>query len=100
MTLNPLWQMSEQLLSRASLARSRAQDAFSMGNATFYEVDSSLQSLRGEQRPVGADHPPAALLSEQVDGWWEASSRRVGGRSVFFNPAQVGRMVCWACRAC
>ncbi|XP_058525689.1 laminin subunit gamma-2 [Ochotona princeps] len=46
-------QMSEQLLSRASLARSRAQDAFSMGNATFYEVDSVLQSLQEFDLQVG-----------------------------------------------
>ncbi|XP_067156721.1 laminin subunit gamma-2 [Apteryx mantelli] len=36
-----------QLLSRANLARSIAQEAVSAGNATFYEVEQILKSLRG-----------------------------------------------------
>lgn len=39
-------QKSDQLLSRANLAKSRAQEALSMGNATFYEVESILKNLR------------------------------------------------------
>lgn len=39
-------QKSDQLLSRANLARSRAQEALSMGNATFYEVENILKNLR------------------------------------------------------
>ncbi|KAM6396451.1 laminin subunit gamma-2 isoform 1-T1 [Pluvialis apricaria] len=35
-----------QLLSRANLARSRALQAVSTGNATFYEVEQILKSLR------------------------------------------------------
>lgn len=41
-------QKSDQLLSRANLAKSRAQEALSMGNATFYEVENILKNLRGE----------------------------------------------------
>ncbi|PNJ53691.1 LAMC2 isoform 3 [Pongo abelii] len=40
------FQKSDQLLSRANLAKSRAQEALSMGNATFYEVESILKNLR------------------------------------------------------
>lgn len=36
-----------QLLSRANLARSTALQAMSAGNATFYEVEQILKSLRG-----------------------------------------------------
>ncbi|XP_069890397.1 laminin subunit gamma-2 [Dipodomys merriami] len=39
-------QKAGQLLSRANLAKSRAQEALSMGNATFYEVESILKNLR------------------------------------------------------
>uniref|UniRef100_A0A8C3HQN1 Laminin subunit gamma 2 n=1 Tax=Chrysemys picta bellii TaxID=8478 RepID=A0A8C3HQN1_CHRPI len=38
---------SSQLLSRANLAKSRAQQALSAGNATFYEVELILKNLRG-----------------------------------------------------
>lgn len=40
-------QMLTQLLSRASLARSTALQAVGAGNATFYEVEQILKSLRG-----------------------------------------------------
>lgn len=40
-------QTSDQLLSRANLAKSRAQEALSTGNATFYEVENILKNLRG-----------------------------------------------------
>lgn len=36
-----------QLLSRATLARSTALQAASAGNATFYEVEQILKSLKG-----------------------------------------------------
>lgn len=39
--------MLTQLLSRANLARSTALEAVSAGNATFYEVEEILKSLRG-----------------------------------------------------
>ena len=39
-------QTSDQLLSRANLAKNRAQEALSMGNATFYEVENILKNLR------------------------------------------------------
>uniref|UniRef100_A0A452J151 Uncharacterized protein n=1 Tax=Gopherus agassizii TaxID=38772 RepID=A0A452J151_9SAUR len=39
--------VSSQLLSRANLAKSRAQQALSAGNATFYEVELILKNLRG-----------------------------------------------------
>lgn len=39
-------QSSGQLLSRANLAKSRAQEALSVGNATFYEVENILKNLR------------------------------------------------------
>lgn len=39
-------QTSDQLLSRANLAKSRAQEALSTGNGTFYEVENILKSLR------------------------------------------------------
>lgn len=39
-------QNSNQLLSRANLAKTRAQEALSMGNATFYEVENILKTLR------------------------------------------------------
>uniref|UniRef100_A0A8D2CU09 Laminin subunit gamma-2 n=1 Tax=Sciurus vulgaris TaxID=55149 RepID=A0A8D2CU09_SCIVU len=39
-------QKSDQLLSRANLAKSRAQEALGMGNATFYEVENILKNLR------------------------------------------------------
>lgn len=39
-------QKSGQLLSRANLAKSRAQEALNMGNATFYEVENILKNLR------------------------------------------------------
>ncbi|KAG6930808.1 laminin subunit gamma 2 [Chelydra serpentina] len=38
---------SSQLLSRANLAKSRAQQALSAGNATFYEVELILKNLKG-----------------------------------------------------
>lgn len=41
------FQNSNQLLSRANLAKTRAQEALSMGNATFYEVENILKTLRG-----------------------------------------------------
>lgn len=37
-----------QLLSRANLAKTRAQQALSAGNATFSEVDRVLKNLRGK----------------------------------------------------
>lgn len=40
-------QTSDQLLSRANLAKNRAQEALSTGNATFYEVENILKNLRG-----------------------------------------------------
>ncbi|XP_038613826.1 laminin subunit gamma-2 [Tachyglossus aculeatus] len=46
-------QKSDQLLSRANLAKSRAQEAMSMGNATFYEVESILKNLREFDLQVG-----------------------------------------------
>lgn len=46
-------QQSAQLLSRANLAKSRAQEALSMGNATFYEVESILKNLREFDLQVG-----------------------------------------------
>ncbi|XP_012495418.1 PREDICTED: laminin subunit gamma-2 [Propithecus coquereli] len=46
-------QKSDQLLSRANLAKSRAQEALSMGNATFYEVESILKNLREFDLQVG-----------------------------------------------
>ncbi|KAH0503544.1 Laminin subunit gamma-2 [Microtus ochrogaster] len=39
-------QTSDQLLSRANLAKNRAQEALSTGNATFYEVENILKNLR------------------------------------------------------
>ncbi|XP_012368222.1 laminin subunit gamma-2 [Octodon degus] len=39
-------QKSGQLLFRANLAKSRAQEALSMGNATFYDVENILKNLR------------------------------------------------------
>ncbi|MBV94907.1 Laminin subunit gamma-2, partial [Eschrichtius robustus] len=42
-------QKSDQLLSRANLAKSRAQEALSMGNATFYEVENILKNLRASR---------------------------------------------------
>ncbi|XP_036768473.2 laminin subunit gamma-2 [Manis pentadactyla] len=46
-------QKSDQLLSRANLAKSRAQEALNMGNATFYEVENILRSLREFDLQVG-----------------------------------------------
>lgn len=46
--LSACLQTSDQLLSRANLAKSRAQEALSMGNATFYEVENILKNLRGK----------------------------------------------------
>ncbi|KAM6218305.1 laminin subunit gamma-2 [Rhynchocyon petersi] len=46
-------QKSDQLLSRANLAKSRAQEALSMGNATFYEVENILKNLREFDLQVG-----------------------------------------------
>ncbi|XP_007935855.1 laminin subunit gamma-2 [Orycteropus afer afer] len=46
-------QKSDQLLSRANLAKSRAQNALSMGNATFYEVENILKNLREFDLQVG-----------------------------------------------
>lgn len=48
LVLSAYLQKSGQLLSRANLAKSRAQEALSMGNATFYEVENILKNLRGE----------------------------------------------------
>lgn len=48
LVLSAYLQTSDQLLSRANLAKSRAQEALSMGNATFYEVENILKNLRGE----------------------------------------------------
>lgn len=47
LVLSACLQKSDQLLSRANLARIRAQEALSMGNATFYEVENILKNLRG-----------------------------------------------------
>nr|XP_010589263.1 laminin subunit gamma-2 [Loxodonta africana] len=46
-------QKSDQLLSRANLAKSRAQEALSMGNETFYEVENILKNLREFDLQVG-----------------------------------------------
>lgn len=46
-------QQSVQLLARANLAKSRAQEALSMGNATFYEVENILKNLREFDLQVG-----------------------------------------------
>ncbi|KAM5294466.1 laminin subunit gamma-2 [Glossophaga mutica] len=46
-------QNSAQLLSRANLAKRRAQEALSMGNATFYEVENILKNLREFDLQVG-----------------------------------------------
>ncbi|XP_055963971.1 laminin subunit gamma-2 [Sorex fumeus] len=46
-------QKSEQLLSRVNLAHTRAQEALSMGNATFYEVEGILKNLREFDLQVG-----------------------------------------------
>uniref|UniRef100_A0A8D0GBE9 Laminin subunit gamma 2 n=1 Tax=Sphenodon punctatus TaxID=8508 RepID=A0A8D0GBE9_SPHPU len=40
-------QISIRLLSRANLAKTRAQQALTAGNATFYEVDGILKNLQG-----------------------------------------------------
>uniref|UniRef100_A0A670HPN4 Laminin subunit gamma 2 n=1 Tax=Podarcis muralis TaxID=64176 RepID=A0A670HPN4_PODMU len=48
-----LLQVSVQLLSRANLAKSKAQQALSAGNATFDEVDSILKNLKGFDLQVG-----------------------------------------------
>uniref|UniRef100_A0A670HMV2 Laminin subunit gamma 2 n=1 Tax=Podarcis muralis TaxID=64176 RepID=A0A670HMV2_PODMU len=45
--------VSVQLLSRANLAKSKAQQALSAGNATFDEVDSILKNLKGFDLQVG-----------------------------------------------
>lgn len=52
LVLSAYLQKSDQLLSRANLAKSRAQEALNMGNATFYEVENILRSLRGENFTV------------------------------------------------
>ncbi|XP_036128726.1 laminin subunit gamma-2 [Molossus molossus] len=46
-------QQSVQLRSRANRAKSRAQEALSMGNATFYEVENILKNLREFDLQVG-----------------------------------------------
>lgn len=46
-------QKSDQLLSRANLANTRAQEALNMGNATFYEVETILKNLREFDLQVG-----------------------------------------------
>ncbi|XP_006143943.1 laminin subunit gamma-2 isoform X1 [Tupaia chinensis] len=46
-------QTSDQLLSRANLAKSRAQEALNMGNTTFYEVENILKNLREFDLQVG-----------------------------------------------
>lgn len=46
-------QNSAQLLARANLAKRRAQEALSMGNATFYEVENILKNLREFDLQVG-----------------------------------------------
>ncbi|XP_037001564.2 laminin subunit gamma-2 [Artibeus jamaicensis] len=46
-------QNSAQLLSRANFAKRRAQEALSMGNATFYEVENILKNLREFDMQVG-----------------------------------------------
>ncbi|XP_042320283.1 laminin subunit gamma-2-like [Sceloporus undulatus] len=45
--------VSVQLLSRANLAKSKAQQAMSVGNATFDEVDNILKNLREFNLQVG-----------------------------------------------
>nr|XP_033773068.1 laminin subunit gamma-2 [Geotrypetes seraphini] len=39
--------LADQLMSRANLAKNRALQALSTGNATFYEVENILKHLRG-----------------------------------------------------
>lgn len=43
-----LLQVSFQLLSRANLAKSSAQQALSASNTTFDEVEGILKNLKGE----------------------------------------------------
>lgn len=68
-------QKSDQLLSRANLAKSRAQEALSMGNATFYEVENILKNLREfdlqvEDRKAEAEEAMKRLsqISQKVEG--------------------------------
>lgn len=68
-------QKSDQLLSRANLAKSRAQEALSMGNATFYEVENILKNLREfdlqvEDRKAEAEEAMKKLfyISQKVEG--------------------------------
>ncbi|NP_001075237.2 laminin subunit gamma-2 precursor [Equus caballus] len=68
-------QTSDQLLSRANLAKSRAQEALSMGNATFYEVENILKNLREFDLQVGDKRAEAeeamkrlSYISQKVAG--------------------------------
>nr|XP_034979554.1 laminin subunit gamma-2 [Zootoca vivipara] len=45
--------VSVQLMSRANLAKSKAQQALSAGNATFDDIDSILKNLKGFDLQVG-----------------------------------------------
>lgn len=70
--------MLTQLLSRANLARSTALQAMSAGNATFYEVEQILKSLRGNLVLLTSSLPPNSVLQLNVlSGLQVASARNV-----------------------
>jgi len=63
-----LLQMLTQLLSRANLARSTALQAVSAGNATFYEVEQILKSLRGNFSLLTPPLHPSFMLQWSMLG--------------------------------
>lgn len=73
-------QKSDQLLSRANLAKSRAQEALSMGNATFYEVENILKNLRGECFTVRVTRYFKGITMTLV--YFESSSVSLSGRYI------------------
>ncbi|NXO00628.1 LAMC2 protein, partial [Rhinopomastus cyanomelas] len=71
-----------ELLSRASLAQSTALQAVSAGNATFYEVEQTLKSLRGSGTQVDGKRQEAeeamrrlSVVSRTVASAREKTSR-------------------------
>lgn len=79
-----LSQMLTQLLSRANLARSTALQAVSAGNATFYEVEQILKSLRGNFFPSDPSLAPKSHVAvehagQDADGLCQKCTPKQGG---------------------
>ncbi|XP_074858922.1 laminin subunit gamma-2 [Carettochelys insculpta] len=89
---------SSQLLSRATLAKSSAQQALSAGNATFYEVELILRNLRdfhlqvdGRRREAEEAMRRLPLISSMVKNAGDKTSRAEGALGSAATNAKTAR---------